>query len=32
MAPKAGKGRGNRGKGDRKKKEEKGIIYYNMHL
>jgi hypothetical protein len=26
MAPKAGKGRGNRGKGERKKKEEKGII------
>lgn len=30
MAPKTGKGRGNRGKGDKKKKEEKGICY-NMH-
>lgn len=31
MAPKTGKGRGNRGKGDKKKKEEKGIVPTNMH-
>lgn len=32
MAPRTGKGRGNRGKGDKKKKEEKGIVATCMHL